>query len=210
MPATYDALVIVLLFVLPGLILSAVYNANVARPPRSDLAVITTSIAFSVLVHLSVYYWTSDIYKWYSDQSLFGRHLDAFALWVFVAIFVLPILIGRLFSALVEMDSLQRFWGSFGLSTVSRTTQAWDYFFQQQRGCWMIITLKSGPEVGGRFDQDSFAALTPGNKDVYIEEVYEVKADGTFGEPLGDGIGMWVNGSDITKIEFFKNRTEGD
>lgn len=104
----------------------------------------------------------------------------------------------------MESKILEPYTGRVGQTLVSRTTQAWDYFFQQRKGCWIIIFLKSGDSIGGELGKGSFVSLTPHPKDVFIQKAYNIKEDGTFGEPLVDNIGMWIDGSDIQRIEFFR------
>lgn len=204
MPTTTESLFLLLIFILPGFILANVYNRNISRPYPKDYQFVIESIGFSTFNHLVAYFFTNKIYIWYSEKILFDKYPHYFGLWIFGVVFILPILLGLIFSKIVELEPLQNILDKIGLSIAGRTSQSWDYFFEKNKACWMIIYLETGEKIGGIFGQKSFVSLTPNPKDIYLEAAYEVKEDGTFGSILGDSFGVWVNGDKIKKIEFFK------
>lgn len=204
MPATVEAVAILVAFVLPGFILANVYNRNVSRPTPSDTKLAIESIGFGAFNHLVASPFTLQVFEWYERGTLLTKHTGGLFVWCALVIFLLPILFGSVFSLIVEARVLQTVLGKLGLSVALRTSQAWDYFFQQREGCWVLVHLKSGSVIGGIFGRHSFASLTPHPRDLYLEQSYEVKEDGTFGEPLGDTLGEWIDGGDIERVQFFK------
>lgn len=203
---TIESLFILIIFILPGFILASVYNRNISRSNPTDSKLVIESIGFSTFNHLISYFYTAKIYAYYHTGTLFDKYIHYFALWILLVVFLLPIFFGWFFSKIVEAEQLQNFFERIGLSIASRTNQAWNYFFQQESGVWVIIYLKSGVKVGGIFGQKSFASLSPNPKDIYLEKAYKIKGENTFGNPLGDNVGIWINGDNIERIEFFKKK----
>lgn len=79
---------------------------------------------------------------------------------------------------------------------------AWDYYFNQEKPAWVLITLKNGKLIGGFFSQKSFAST--GDYDIYIQEVWKVDKEGRFIKPIKDSDGFIIKNSEIKYIEFFK------
>ena len=50
----------------------------------------------------------------------------------------------------------------------------------------MIIHLKDGRRIGGRFDENSSASSFPAKEQIYIEEVWELDESGKFINRLKD------------------------
>ena len=93
----------------------------------------------------------------------------------------------------------------FGLSQVELTGKAWDWFFlSRNKGCWVIVEFVDGTLVGGEFGESSFASLSPHKEDLYLESCYHVDENYDFLDPIPGNVGVWVNGSDVKKLHFFR------
>lgn len=67
----------------------------------------------------------------------------------------------------------------------------------------MLIHLENGNLIGGYFGANSYATSFPNQGDLYLEAVYEVAEDGTFGEPIEDTDGMIITSDDYHYVELF-------
>ena len=54
----------------------------------------------------------------------------------------------------------------------------WDYVFSRRQAYWVIVHLRDGRKIGGRFDRKSFASSYPADEQIYIEEVWRLDEDG--------------------------------
>ncbi|MDI6795119.1 MAG: DUF6338 family protein [bacterium] len=73
----------------------------------------------------------------------------------------------------------------------------WDYVFGKRESYWIIVHLKEGSKVGGRFDTNSFASSYPAEEQIYIEEVWNLDQNGTFLEPIERSKGIIVLSTEI-------------
>jgi len=80
---------------------------------------------------------------------------------------------------------------------------AWDYYFDQREPAFVLVHLESGNLVGGYFGTNSYATSFPNQGNLYLEAVYEVADDGTFGEPIEDSDGMIITSDDYHYVELF-------
>lgn len=67
----------------------------------------------------------------------------------------------------------------------------------------MLIHLKDDSMIGGYYGQNSYASTSPDEQSVYLEKVYKIKPDGTFGEQIQDSFGLVISKDDYKYIEFF-------
>lgn len=44
---------------------------------------------------------------------------------------------------------------------------AWDYYFSKQEEAWIIVTLKNGKTIYGKFSEHSFASSDAEERDLY-------------------------------------------
>lgn len=91
---------------------------------------------------------------------------------------------------------------------VGRTTAyesvptAWDKVAARRVDTWVSIELPDGRRVGGWFSTDSFVSTSPRSRDIYIEEQFVVREDGTLGERVENTAGVWVSLPDESLVEW--------
>jgi hypothetical protein len=88
------------------------------------------------------------------------------------------------------------------------TARPWDYFFSRRLSYWVIVTLKDGKQVAGRYGSSSFASSAPASGQLYLEETWVLNDAGGFERPRVDSAGIMILSADIETIEFF-NMTYG-
>jgi uncharacterized membrane protein YedE/YeeE len=78
---------------------------------------------------------------------------------------------------------------------------AWDWKFSRFPESLVTITLKDGSRVYGWCGADSFIGSDPKDRDLYIEQVYEVDEEGNWTlKTLGKGV--YIAGGEVLTIEF--------
>jgi hypothetical protein len=80
---------------------------------------------------------------------------------------------------------------------------SWDYFFDKREPVFILIHLKNGKMVGGYFGTDSYATSFPNEGDIYLQTVYKINNDGTFGNPINDSKGLLIRKEEYIYIELF-------
>jgi hypothetical protein len=82
---------------------------------------------------------------------------------------------------------------------------SWDYFFNKKEYCWVILHLKNGEKIGGKFYEKSYASAHPDKEQIYLEEVWELDKDtDEFIGPFIGTKGMLISNDEISYIEFFE------
>lgn len=215
MPVSVEALVIIVLVVVPGLVAARTLRAENPSSLGSDRSAVFLALIFSVLLHLLLLPYTlSLVPEFVSFRAAVQEAIQkgqpasvglSLIVWAIVVMFVAPVILGMLLSWLWRCDALRSFWRFLGLSVAQLTPSAWDWLFlSQKEGCWVIAELADGSMVGGEFGESSFASLSPNNKDIYLEKEYYVDVDHNFIEPIPDSIGVWVSGDKLQHLHLYR------
>jgi hypothetical protein len=84
------------------------------------------------------------------------------------------------------------------------TAKPWDYVFGQCKPYWVIVTLKDGKQIAGRYDTSSFASSSPAPEQLYLEETWTMNNEGGFEKKRIETAGIMILASDIVTIELFQ------
>jgi len=187
-----------IIFVIPGFLSMKMYSI---LHPNSDID--TTKTIVEVVTYSCINYaiWFYPIY--FIESSRYFCSPVTYYLFYLAVLFISPILLTFF---LVWM----RTWRWLGRFLPHPTGRAWDYFFGLQQPAWVIITLKDGKKIGGKFSQDSFASSAPNPEQLYLEENWVINEDGGFERPRSKTLGILVLSKDIESIEFFRYQSEVD
>jgi hypothetical protein len=77
---------------------------------------------------------------------------------------------------------------------------AWDWRFSGISECWVLVVLKNEAKWAGYLGGDSFISSDPAERDIYLQQVYEVQDDGKW-KPRTSGV--WISHGEIQSIEFW-------
>jgi hypothetical protein len=188
-PVQFWALIVLFL---PGFLSLKLHRLLDRRSTTAAEALIDV-VGFSLLNAL-VFAWP--IYL--NSQYLAERHPE----WVpILGNAVLSCVIGPILWP-VMMRLVQRFALRGGLLLGEQKT-AFDAYFSTDNPCWVIVHLRDGERIGGYFGGDSFASAHPHPGDLYLEELWNLDADGHFREPVLNSKGAIFHRSDYIWLEFF-------
>lgn len=112
----------------------------------------------------------------------------------------MPILWPLFFYKLLTWKKLQKY-------ILHPFSRAWDYVFNKREAMWVIVHLKDGNMVGGRYDTNSFASSYPSKEQIYLEEVWELDENGGFKQSINNSKGVLII-DEILAIEFFESKSE--
>jgi len=187
-----NSILLFVLFFLPGFVSLKIWSLFHGRKEVSKHALIYDCIFFSIVnfAILSPIAVPFIFYGWYKTYPFL------LALFILFYSLVVPIFWPFLWRFLISKKCLYRF---FQLPYAT----AWDYFVHQRKSCFMLIHLKDDNMIGGYYGPNSYASTSPDEQSVYLEKVYKIKPDGTFGEEIKGSFGLVISKEDYKYIEIF-------
>ena len=189
-----DRLILFLFFFIPGFISLKVYDLLVPREYRDFSRSLFEAVGYSALnyaVLLSLII-----------PTLSGDFPIKHILWDIILLVVTMVIFPILWPILFFLISTSRLGAKFIIHPMRKP---WDYVFSMRQVYWVIVHLRDGRKIGGRFDRKSFASSYPADEQIYIEEVWQLDEEGKF---QSDGQversqGILVLRDDILAVEFF-------
>lgn len=223
MPNLLQSILTITLFLIPGYIAARITFKHGALSQNNQHYFILVVALMGMLNHLVCYPYTASIVyelsafygviKKASPATLYLEIWNGRVFWWFVfAVFVLPIILGLIFSFMLTLRFMQPLLNLFGLDSIQRTTQAWDLAFTRDNGAyWIIARLKDGSVVGGYYGKKSFVSLSPYQPDIFLETEYQMVNEGVdFGDKIPYSKGVWVKGDQIHSLHFYRVEIEGE
>ncbi|MCX7673523.1 MAG: DUF6338 family protein [Thiobacillaceae bacterium] len=188
-----DKLLLFLAVFLPGFISLKVWDLLVPTEQRDFSKSLFDAIAYSALnfVVLAVLF-LPELSRPPTRTHLSAQTVIKLVFVFFVAPMLWPIALKRLLTS----KTLTRF-------IISPIRRPWDYVFGLREPYWIIVHLKDGRAVGGRFDRGSFASSYPIEEQIYVEEVWELDQALQFVRPVERTRGMLIFKQEIRAVEFF-------
>lgn len=195
----FDNLYLILGFIVPGFIVLFIRSQFVTGRSLSHSAALLTYLTVSVVYYallLPVVDLAPSI-----QQSSYGKVLAWFAL-----ILVGPAILGLLLGVNIQTDAFRRFLRWSGLNPVHVIPTAWDWKFGGMSEQWVLVTLKDGTRFAGFCGSDSFMSSDPGERDIYIERIYDIEEDNRW-VSCGEK-GLLVAAGEVQTIEFWPHNPE--
>jgi hypothetical protein len=197
-PTSANAVLILIVFVMPGFICGRVVSFSLPDSEPSNGRLLLTAISLSclnyaVLSGLLVLAWED---SWYSNPL-------ALAGVTFFTLFITPILIGLLIPWVVDTRWGRHLRGKLGL--IHPVPKAWDYFFRSRKPCWVFATLKSGRLIAGWYGMNSFASSFPAEEDLYLEKMCKLTTDGKIQGIDQSSVGAIIKAADVESLELFQS-----
>jgi hypothetical protein len=188
-----DKLALFLIFFVPGFISMKVYDLMVPGEPRDFSKSIFEAISYSAL-NFAALFWLIAIVQ---TKEFYQGHFVLYSLTIVAIMVVVPAFWPYVFLRLSA-------WRPLAKRFVSPIRKPWDYVFGKHDPFWIIVHLKDGQKIGGRFGLDSFASSNPADEQIYLEEVWILDDNDRFLSPVEDSRGIIVMNDEIRAVEFFE------
>lgn len=118
----------------------------------------------------------------------------------FALVFVGPALFGLALGLNAQAGYSRRLLKLIGLHPVHVMPTAWDWMFSRMKESWVLAILKDGTKFAGFCGRDSFASSDPKERDLYIQQVYEID-DQNVWHPRDSSV--LIAAGEIRTIEFW-------
>lgn len=189
--------VIFIAFVVPGFIAIKAYELLAPARHADSSKQVIDAISYSCL-NYAILFWPISLIE---KNSISVSHPNVYLFfWLFV-LFLAPIL-------WVVAWRLLRQW-SFVQNIIPHPIQKpWDFVFSQRHPCWIIVTLKDGEKVAGKFGHKSFASSAPSEEQIYLEEEWLLNEDGGFERQAEQSAGIIILSSEIRSVELYNSGDE--
>lgn len=186
-----NSLYLVLLFIVPGFIALSVRSQFVAgRDPSGNktalLSYLTVSVIYGAFTLIFV------------DPTAIR---DSFSAWIGF-VFVGPVLVGLLLGINVQRGVIRRFLNKLHLYPIHAIPTAWDWKFSSTAEEWVLVTLKDGTRFAGFYGAQSFTSSTSGERDLYIQWVYDMDEGGVWSRNDPEK-SVLIAAGEIRTIEFW-------
>jgi hypothetical protein len=205
-----NSIALLLVFFVPGFITLWVYDFFTAAPRRDWSQSVLEVVAYSLLNYLALS-WVSiflnpgglSLYSWISLIANSDAFYNTYGPVVYYAFFVLALFILPVVWVFVIIRL--RASSYFHKYVNMAIPKPWDYMFGKRVPYWVILHLKDGSKIGGKFDKasDSFASSYPASEQIYLGEVWKLDENGKFVEKAQNG-GLLIFGEQIYAVEFFE------
>ena len=187
-------IVLFLVLFIPGFISVKVYDLLIPSARRDFSKSLYEVFGFSFLNFAALSWLIIPIHT----GNFFASHKIEYSILIFIIFLVAPALWPILY---IKLSS----WGPTTKHVRNPFEKPWDYVFAKRESYWVIVNLRNGQKVGGRFGEKSFASSYPAKEQIYLEEVWELDEKGKFLHPIKRSRGAIIlSDKDILSLEFFK------
>lgn len=188
-----DKLMLIMYFFVPGFISMSFYRLVFALERIDYSKSLYEALGISCINFSLLFY---PIYL-INQKAFLIDHIFLYALLTIFIIFIVPIILTLLYSRIVKTKKFQK-------NFVSPEKTPWDWLFSKRESYWVIITLKDGKKIGGKYGLKSRASAFPAAREIFIEDVWKLDKDCVFKESLKRNSGLIIFNDNILTIEFFK------
>ena len=186
--ADRETLFLFLVFFVPGFVSLKVFDLLVPGDPRDFSKATFDAVAYSCL--------NFAVLSWFIVQ-LTHPALPSWAFYLFLLIIFL--LAPALWPVLLVWLRKQRITTRL---IVNPNPKVWDCVFEQRKSYWVLVHLKDGRRIGGRYSSNSFASNSPAAPEIYLEELWNLDEEGAFTTKVHATNGILILGSEILAVEF--------
>ncbi|PAQ03769.1 DUF6338 family protein (plasmid) [Mesorhizobium mediterraneum] len=187
-----DAIYVALVFVVPGYIISS-FRAHFITGQRLD-----GHDYFVRLLTLSALNFTLSGWTIYLAIAWNAEPVTRMLLWLLV-LAVSPALIGFVSGLGSKAEWLRKVYGWLKLSPLHIIPTSWEYQFSTLSEAWVYVVLKDSTTFAGYWGGKSFASSRPEERDLLIEQVFEVPNDGPW-TPTNKSV--LIGSGEIRTVEF--------
>lgn len=184
------------IFLLPGFIIKSVIDTLVPPTKNNDTKYFFSCLLYSI-VNCAIWSWVYLLLNKISDN-----HPIIYWILLLATTVVGATLLAFVVGVIKQTDLIEWLFKKMGVNKIHPVPTAWDYFFSKQKESWVIVTLKSGKTIYGKYSEQSFSSSDNEERDLYIEKTYTVKDNMTWEEDEKSK-GILITKEEIETIEFF-------
>jgi hypothetical protein len=188
-----DKLSLFLTMVVPGFVSLKVWDLLVPSERRDFSKSLVDAVAYSA-INFALLFW---LVAYVSRPDLFKESLFGYLTGHFLLLFAFPVFWPVALLWLMRTKFVSRF-------VVDPIQKPWDFVFAKREPAWVIIHLRNGGVIGGRYGARSFASSFPAPEQIYLEEIWALDERRNFVHRIERTKGVIVLGEDILAVEFFE------
>lgn len=189
---TFDKILILTFFFLPGFVYLKAYRLFIAETRTDFSKDLYEAIGFSFLNALIFAY---PLYLIHLDNFI-DRHPVWYFFIMLSVVIIAPIIYAMIFNIISKRKWFSRF-------LINPTKSAWDSFFSRRESYYVIVTLKNGKRIGGKYGLNSYSSTYPNPEELYLEEVWTLNDKNGFDEIVDQTEGILITENEISTIEFY-------
>lgn len=177
-----DKVFLFLVVILPGFISLKVYS-NIIASDKIDFskslaeAVCFSALNFGALAFLISYINTPDF-------------IASSPVWYWIGMFVVfvafPVFWPFLYLWAIKLPWIKKI-------VIGPHKQPWDSVFAKKEALWVVVTLKSGGVIRGKYGLKSFASIYPSERQIFLEELWLKGENGGFGKKVDRSKGILIS-----------------
>ncbi|MDU9049713.1 MAG: DUF6338 family protein [Candidatus Electrothrix sp. Rat3] len=188
-----DKLFLFIAFVIPGFISIKTYEILIPTESKDSSKQILDAIAYSCINYALLMWLILEV----EQSTLNTTHPFLYKIFYTLVLFVFPII-------WVLMWRWVRGWKFLQERLPHPTVKPWDYVFCQKQWYWIIVTLKNGDKIAGKYGGKSFTSSNPAPEQIYFEEAWVLNDDGGFDRPRRGTAGIIILSEEILTVELFE------
>ena len=192
--AFLENIYLALLFFVPGLVVLFVRSQFVTGAKFPHSAALLPYLAISVIYYALAFPLIDFVVA--IDEPIYGKILAWFSL-----VFAGPAVLGLVLGINIQENLFRRLLQRCGLNPVHVIPTAWDWKFGSMTEQWVLVTLKDGPRFTGFCGSESFMSSDPTERDIYIQQVYDVDDDDNWSSS-GEKA-LLITADEVQTIEFW-------
>jgi len=194
---TIDKLLLITVFFVPGFIYLKSYRLFIAE--------VRTDFSKDLYEAIGVSFINAIIFSYPIYKINTADFIRNYSFWYFLCMFLIIIVFPFLWVVFYYKISKCK-WFSKYLITPTKST--WDSFFMMRYDYWVIISLKNGGKIAGKYGKSSISSTYPMKEEIYIEDLWTLDEEGDFSESIPNNCGVLITADEISLINFYKFKIE--
>lgn len=184
------------IFLLPGFIIKNVLDVLIPPSRFNETKYLFSCLLYSI-INFAIWSWA---YSWLSS---FAEKSPTVYLFSILTVTIIGSSLIAFFIGVIRQTGFVEFiFSKTKIRKVHPIPSAWDYLFARQEESWVIVTLKSGRTIYGKYTTGSFASSDCEERDLFLEKTYTPNGDMPWKEDEKSN-GILISKDSIEVIEFF-------
>jgi len=192
-------------FLIPGVIVTSIVKRVIPIVDKEYKTIVLENFIYSFI---NIFLWSIPIYNIYLNIEWWKQNYVFLWLVGILIIFLSPITIALIIIVFNQYELFRRICNYFNISFTDTDPSAWDFKFKRIENEWVIVTLKDEKIIAGFLGNNSFISSNARERDLYIDEVYEIRKKGKWRRRRGTD-GIWLSSEEIKSIEFLHYDRKG-